>query len=421
MQPLNESGFWRSEQGRQQKAQQRMTSALRLALPIEPRSKRSSRNRDRDQLAELIQSGAKPWLELRGRLGTMWPRTRAHIALDIHVSSNRKSSPRIDTICKWLLDELGGPNRDAIVFKDDKQVKLLFARKDVRSAPPDFGDRVVWGPGGVNGDPVIYVTAQRLSLTLEGVRSARALDPPWDPAKVETSPFIADEFEREADIDFLGSLRPELGGFDKEQWERVSQKVVFDRQIGFLKSLDYLGALAVTEMAVRKHDLYDWVIGPIRTHPYAFELGPIPEASGDSRTFKERVGALMSTARETYPQLFPLRPIVGVTLLYFESGQGKDLDNLLRLVVPEVMRCLEPPDEDQLYWSADSPLAVRQREGLGAAGHELQFVEAVALPRRPRSVTPGTAFLLLSDGWRHASWWAQAISYDEEFEAQDCY
>ncbi|MFF1633459.1 hypothetical protein [Leifsonia sp. NPDC058248] len=401
-----------------------MMSALRLALPIEARSKSSSRTKDRDELAEMIKEDAKPWLDLRGRFGTTWPRARASIALDLRVSSNRKQSPRIDKICKWLLDELGGPNSDAIVFKDDKQVKLLFAIKSVYGPPEkiEVAPDDPWAPG-LRGmaelpepKPTIHLVAQRLSLTLDGVRRARSLDPPWDPKKVHDSPFGPRDFETELDEDYLRELHPDFGGFQQEEWDRVTAKLAFTRQMGHIKALDHLSALAITELATDKHGLYEWLIPPMRSNPYAFDLGPIPEAAGDTERFKRRITELMTERVHAYPHLFPLRPIVGVTVLYFESGQGKDLDNLVRSLVPEVIRHFQPPDEDQFFWSADSKIAERLRTGQASPTNEIRFIEAVALTQRPPSVAPGTAFLLISDGWRQRSWWESALDYEEKYD-----
>jgi hypothetical protein len=72
------------------------------------------------------------------------------------------------------------------------------------------------------------------------------------------------------------------------------------------------------------------------------------------------------------------------------------------------MQQLRPPNEDQIFWLANSKIAERLRSGQGSAAHEIQFIEAIALTRRPPSVIPGTAFLLVSDRWRHQSWWESA-------------
>lgn len=43
--------------------------------------------------------------------------------------STEKNSPRIDTACKWLLDELGGPDAGEVTYRDDRQ---MASRKQER-------------------------------------------------------------------------------------------------------------------------------------------------------------------------------------------------------------------------------------------------------------------------------------------------
>lgn len=49
------------------------------------------------------------------------------------------------------------------------------------------------------------------------------------------------------------------------------------------------------------------------------------------------------------------------------------------------------------------------------ASGDVQFIEAISLDTLPPGVEPGTAFLLLFNGWRHNSWWEDASRYVDEF------
>lgn len=124
------AGYWNSPEGALNKLLHRRMSRLIWSTDLEPPSKRArpaKRRRATEQIDEIFNTDlVLSYARSRAR----WPKPRAPIALDVWLSNATRNSPRIDSICKWLLDELEGR-----VYQDDRQVKLLFARAD-RDEPP---------------------------------------------------------------------------------------------------------------------------------------------------------------------------------------------------------------------------------------------------------------------------------------------
>lgn len=371
-----------------------------------------------------VHEGARPWMKAEGGKHANWPRPRADLALDVHIYSAEQNSPRIDTACKWLLDELGGPDAGDVIYRDYRQVKWLFASKSVRTASAAEtanaagsafveGIQVPTDLGKLN--PHIYVTAQTRANRIADMQLAIDLDPPWKPDEARWNPFLNDDIENDFDEDYLADLDPSGSDFDRSERARILHQLQYQRQASLLRGLDQLVPSLLRNFVSDPLSLYGWALPFVGHSPYAFELGAIPEATGDTLTFKVRIREQMSERKQRNPDLFPLRVIVGVTLLYFESGQGKDLDNLVRTVLPILLDELQPPSEEQPYLRPDTATGETAAYRQNHRSSDVQFIEAISLDTLPPGIEPGTAFLLLSSGWRHNSWWEDASRYVDEF------
>ena len=415
--------YRRTIEGRIDKARGRATMALHLDLPLEPKSKKSARPAHREAVQTHVREGAGPWMKANGGKYAHWPRPRADLALDVHIFSGEKNSPRIDTACKWLLDELGGPDAGEVVYRDDRQVKWLFASKSVQT---DSDAEAATAAGivffGVDHapapsaqfDPHIYVTAQTRANRVADMKLAIDLDPTWKASESDANPFLKREIEIDFDEDYLAGLDPSGNDFDRAERARILHQLQYQRQASLLQGLDQLVPNLLRNFASDPLSIYGWVLPSMRQSPYAFELGTIPEASGDTEAFKLNVRKQMKQRTQQYTGLFPLLLSVGITLLYFETGQGKDLDNLVRIVLPILLDELQPPSDEQPYlWpdpEIDETVSHRSR-----TSSDIQFIEAIALDKLPPDVQPGTAYLLLSSGWRNSSWWEDASRYVDDF------
>lgn len=157
--------FWDSEEGQNFTDQRRSISVIRLSAEVEPPSKNPRKRAASENLKSLMLKDALLWHGLDGEFGARWPRVRVPLAVDLSFSSTERNPPGIHTLSKAVLDLLGGPPGDAVLFKDDRQIKMLFARA--------FRD---------GKRPTVSVDAQTLTQTLAGVRRATSLEVPWRPA-----------------------------------------------------------------------------------------------------------------------------------------------------------------------------------------------------------------------------------------------
>lgn len=413
--------FWDSREGRRIQFQSRALTTFQAMLNMEPKSKRSAKARDRAHLRNSIETDGHWWWKARSGTVAVWPRPRAALALDIHVFPARRDPPRIDTVCKWLLDELGSPETGPLIYRDDRQVKWLFAvlhpPQSRAAASAFFGDDALGIPAESDVQPKIYIAAQTRANRIADLNLATMLDPAWAPGKrgsrmydedFPTNPFLRDEFHIDFETEYLRDLAPESSEFERTEHARVTASLEYQRHARNLDSLDRLIPAALKRAAGIRSGMDDQVFSLLRNHPYAFEFGTTPQATGDSVAFRARVRQMFEDRKTQRPDLFPLKAQIGVTALYVEAGQGKDLDNLVRSVLPALLDTFQPPHQDQPYFDPEvtkaSPVGIR-------------FLEAISFPDEPPGLKPGTVLLLLTNGWRHRSWWEDASDFvDREDE-----
>jgi hypothetical protein len=189
--------FWRSAQGELIRFRRRREQSISISLPLELPTKRTRPGTKAKAKAALAEAFATDILARRAREVTLWPKPRAAVALDLHVWSGARTGARVDSVCKWLLDELAG-----LVYADDRQMKMLFARV---SRPQSFPQIPVAnsdeGPWGVSGglydefdrlaratsqssstrSPQFHLMAQTRANVLADLRAGVELEERWDP------------------------------------------------------------------------------------------------------------------------------------------------------------------------------------------------------------------------------------------------
>jgi len=102
-----------------------------------------------------------------------------------------------------------------------------------------------------------------------------------------------------------------------------------------------------------------------------------------------------------------MRATSGISMILFEDPQsGKDLDNLVRTVLPTVLNVLRPPQVDLPGWIANEP-----DPATGAV--DIPFIEVAALPAAQAAMIPGSLIFGLSSGYRYESWWARIAEHVE--------
>lgn len=396
-------GFWETHHAEAIRFTRRRGEALQLALPLEPPTKKTragTRRKASDLLDEAFETDA---LVQYARQQTRWPRPRAAVALDIEVFGASSNGPRIDSICKWLLDELAGR-----VYTDDRQVKLLFART-WRPQSVSSADLVTfWGDAApplpdATGErsAMTYVTAQPRANVLADLRAASQLDERWDPFDDDDSGRYADplhaSFHRDHLVDYRALFDPN-DERDAGEHRLLGHQIDYTDQVQQQRLVDLIFSSLFTRLPADEHNLWGRVRDWLPYSPYIFHLGVLPKRGG-SRAFQLNLQQLLATRRDQFPGLFPMRSTSGISMILFEDPDtGKDLDNLVRTMLPDVLTVLRPPRTDLPGWIAE--------EADPASGSvDIPFLEVAALPSQGTDMPAGSVIFGLSSGHRHQSWW----------------
>lgn len=391
---MSSDGFWHSPEGRDYRRMWREITTARGVVATRPRAKRSG---GAVQERVLIEAAAKEFE--RAYSGGGWPRQRADVALDVWAVGT-KDTPQPQNFAKRLLDQLGSVDgRAPIVYRDDRQVTMLYVRVDeIASATPE-----------------IHFAAQRSSV----IRSEIRRGPDDD---VHREHFLAREHELDGKLEtareWIANWCGDTSDLGKRFYAMGERGERFYLQANLLHTTDYIAQSLVhdyTSVSPKYPEQFLSLVADsldqLASMPYAFNLGTLP-SSGGSEVFKQSVDDTVRARIEQYPFLYPPQMPVGVTSFYVPGPDGKDLDNIFReLVVPILLEhCDLPREVRHPYGSFDDG-----DEDSGGGQPHIAFIEGVALKGVPRP--PGTVVVALSDGWRHRSWWQVAIDHDEHHDS----
>ncbi|MFJ4166859.1 hypothetical protein ACIPY5_15010 [Microbacterium sp. NPDC089698] len=190
---------------------------------------------------------------------------------------------------------------------------------------------------------------------------------------------------------------------DLEEITRVERQLDYQDQAYEQRVADVLLSALFTLLPVQGQYVWSLLRDRLRAAPYVFDLGALPEA-GRSHAFKQNLRQLLDERRNRYPELFPMRAKSGISMVVFEGGDhGKDLDNLIRTVLPDILDVLRPPRTDRPGWVATAP-------DIESTYPDIPFIEVAAIPAKDADPPPGTVVFGLSGGHRYQSWWAKAES-----------
>lgn len=425
--------YWSTPHGLRISHRHRRLDSLFVTAELVPPSKRSiaaAKMRAREKLHAAF-AGSDRIAELYPRL--RWPKPRAAIALDISLHGDVTRAPRVDTICKWLLDELTG-----LVYRDDRQVKFLFARADredlgagaattrreqqeagpAKEAMYPIGDP--WGlpmrettsrasaSAKAKASTTLHVHARTRANVLATLRIESDLPYEWDFDDEDDdfkywNPYVrSSSGGRRSLVEYHGWLRADTN-MDPAEFARAERELDYHDQAAQQRVVDVVFSSLFTFLVTQKFLGWTLFRERLTTAPYIFDLGVLP-AVGESGEFKARLRRLLEHRREEYPELFPMRAKSGISMVLFEDGEhGKDLDNLIRTVLPDVLDVLRPPRTDLPGWVAAAP-------DVEAALPDIPFLEVAAISAADAGMRAGTVLFGLSGGHRYESWWAKAES-----------
>lgn len=102
-----------------------------------------------------------------------------------------------------------------------------------------------------------------------------------------------------------------------------------------------------------------------------------------------------------------MRSRSGVSMILFEDqATGKDLDNLMKTVLPDILSVLRPQQHDLQGWVAGEP---SPDDGTP----DVPFIEVAAFPAHLADMPAGSVVFGLSSADRFDSWWKRAADHLE--------
>jgi hypothetical protein len=345
--------FWSSPAGREISWRQRVMRTRYLSVESEPEQKGRRGNRGRSARAQLD-------LLDQLRAVNQHPLT-GPVAVDVAFWASRPQSPGLHNLAKHLLDVLGAmppetaAPRRYVLYKDDRQVKLLHVRLWRRADASVSSGRTT-----ICARPLRDVAADLgLVHTLEDELMRTSLaEQDWE---LSWPPIPRRAFE-------LGAA---MSGEDANAWLEMDRWLATVEDARHQEQLlASAGALLTSVLAGAPH----WIAGvgsPSRPYagnpaftdihaaldqmaanhremllssPLSIPLPGLPRARGEGRTFKAAVRKNVEAMVDRFPALAPLRVPLKVVLLVVPPEQGKDLDNLALSVLPAVHDALNGPD-----------------------------------------------------------------------------
>ncbi|WP_280260090.1 hypothetical protein [Nocardia abscessus] len=415
---MYEQSYWTTEAGLRLKDIYRSVSTLRLSLDRNPITKAAKGKARKRELQELMLRDAATWHRMDGQFGGRWPRPRADLVLDIAMRTTLRDPARIDKYCKWLLDDLGGTQGNPIVYADDRQVKMLFARLT---------------RGTDNEEPSIWVTAQTVAQVRAGLRRVEDLDTRWTVGdanwELDSHSHRDEEYHQGVSPEFLRAAGADAATINEFALRDHVRRRLRD-QLDSLAITDQLSAAVVFAYADKRFcdsvglPLTAEALHRLLDYGLAVDLGPLPTQSGESAAFKQQTAKALIELLARRPWMTPLLPSIGVTVFYLETGSGKDLDNIFGdlEVLPIVLDIVRPPGSPLADYSPIEDLQrwfEHDRIGSPATVGDIAFIEAVALKgTADERLSSGTVIVALSHGERLESWWDNALGFLDDHNAQ---
>ncbi len=340
---------------------------LYLDFSIEPQSKNAMSLADKIKLQREIVSQ----MELSQITHSRRRAFQGPIAVSFSLSSTSKTPPHIHTAMKNLLDLFGKPlpesgiKRKGLAYYDDKQIKYLSVGYNV-----------------TEGEPKIRATIAPLEHFLTDIAFAdRILNDEWDleiDSRSDYNKFLReigesdedDYFEDEFDnaYEHFRAVSDKKGAWATVEDERDYKMLLRHAQVdvqkyylknykirleeiyhlyratGLAKSYVSYGDSSFNE-TMRQHSVAMCKI--FEKFSMRINLPGIPKKAGETKAFKEQVREMMQHFAEKRLALAPLQIPIGLEVIFkppkASEGFSKDLDNIMRLVLPIFHEIFEPP------------------------------------------------------------------------------
>jgi hypothetical protein len=279
---------------------------------------------------------------------------RGPVTLDLHFCAAQRNPPSIHQVVKHTLDLLGPAlpenerlRRRSVLYRDDRQVKFLYADLDQQ-----------WSRKGSDGTSTgrqFMIARRATDVTADLCMAARLHQSCWDDEDDEDSPFWSPDIPEDPEpgwpLDPGSALTPvEQYLADSIRFYHVTsvQEAILARTDAALiwalgSYLDNLSsddppaqiASILEESRTATRDL-------LLSNPFALPLPGLPRATGEAADFGRMIRASLEEFGVRWPLFRTLLVPVTLTFLVIPPEQGKDLDNIARTVLPIAHDVLRP-------------------------------------------------------------------------------
>jgi hypothetical protein len=355
------------------------------------------------------------------------------VALDLHFKAMHRNPPVIYHVAKNVLDLLGPalpavarPRRRSVLYRDDRQVKLLYVDFDQRWEPTQ-------GDEGADNDGSTFLRAQRARDAVADLCMAHRLSRDLDDEDEDSNPFYVPDLPDDLDLDWLpyGGTMPEaltqmqtyLADLARFWHVMEMQKALLTRTDALLAGslCMYLEGLGGQEppdkLAEILRDEHTANRDLLLSNPLTLPLPGLPQRTGE--TFTQEVRNRLQDFQVRHRLFRSLLVPVTLTFLVVPPQQGKDLDNIALTVLPLAHQILRPHIEP--YHFAPTHPEKRPDPRKEEALHRLRSLNAnsvtayqvIELPRSPDDPPEGVLRVALGPD-SHRSWWEKAARYLEQ-------
>jgi hypothetical protein len=361
------------------------------------------------------------------------------VALDLAFRSVHRGAPAIHNAAKHALDTLGPalvgnvrPRRRHVLYRDDRQVKLLYVDLDPGWAKEARGREA--------GTGIVYITARRTRDVAADMRAALLVsqeDHGNDDYDADC-PFDTPELPDEPDMSWPDLPAAEVTEFHRWVDDDTRFRYIADLQEAILAGTDSMLAsgLAGCLSPLDDHGA-DKQIAAIVAHahaenrdlllssPLTLPLPSLPRVAGEGAAFGQQIRARIEEFRDRWPLFKSLLVPVTMTFLVTPPAQGKDLDNIALTAIPIANDVLQPHIAPHLLaprYPGRHPHPEHQQQIDRLRSENARSVmafQAVELPRT--SADPPEGSLRAALGLhQHDSWWERASDYlDTKIEQAD--
>ena len=363
--------YWRSRAGLEHRYRDRRLRIGRISLNQEPTAK--GPNTD-VQSAVFRHNASQQLVELRQPA-----RPRAPFAIDLELFTTRPQPPTIEKLTKFYLDLLGNsdvPPRGPLIYRDDRQVRMLYAR----SRPVTHG----------RSDPTlgrVYVTAQARSDAVSTLEFAHEL------ADADDNIALGEAGDRSIDAAIARRSHYELFPVnategDEDQWWRKNERdsrqaelLVSNggaaRDILFSFGRELVTGVGLLDRLIARYGLGERIaLPPELLRPSFAERGrelldymlhiplpALPSARGEGKRFAAAIDASIAQWVAEARYLRPLTVFLEVNIFLVPPAGGVDLDNVAMRVLPALRRhihTMQPESDPIRSYMADELARLEQ-------------------------------------------------------------